>query len=81
LRLCHHTGAECFGGVLIGVVEQHRGKALAHVPFQVIGQHAKKDMRTDPIRQPVIHRANMQIDGFDAAEGAFDMPYVMPLIT
>jgi hypothetical protein len=28
-------------------------------------------MRTDPIGQPVIHGANVQIDGLDAAEGAF----------
>jgi hypothetical protein len=28
-------------------------------------------MRTGPIGQPAIHRANVQIDGFDAAKGTF----------
>jgi len=38
-------------------------------------------MRPHPIGQPVIHRADVQIDGFDAAKGSFDIPYKTPLIS
>ena len=42
----------------------------AHVPFDVIGQHAQKHVRAHPIGQPVMHRTDLQIDRLDAAEGA-----------
>ena len=61
---------QCLSCFLVGVVKQHRRQALTHVPFQVIGEHAQKDMRTDPIGQPVVDRADVQIDGLDAAKGS-----------
>jgi hypothetical protein len=51
------------------------------VPFEVIGQHAKKHMRAHPIGQPVIHRPDMQIDGLDATERPLNVPYITPPIT
>ena len=70
LRLRHHAGTTCLGGLLVVIVEQHRRQALAHVPFEVIGQHAEKHMPAHPIGQPVMHRTDLQIDGLDAAKGA-----------
>jgi hypothetical protein len=40
------------------------------MPFQVIGEHAKKHMGTHAIGQPVIDRPDLEIDGLDAAESA-----------
>ena len=36
------AGALGFGGVLVAVVVEHRRQALAHVPFQIVGEHADK---------------------------------------
>ncbi len=47
------------------VVEEDRGQALAHVPFQIIRQHAQQHMGAHPGRGPMIDRAQFQIDGFD----------------
>ena len=47
----------------IGLVEQHWGEALAHVPLQIIGQHAEQDVRAHPRRGPVEHRTQFEIDG------------------
>ena len=59
---------ERLGGLLVGVVEQHRRQALTHVPFEIVGQHAEEDMRAHAIGQPVIDRPDLEIDGLDAAE-------------
>jgi hypothetical protein len=64
----HHAAAQGFGLLFISVIEQHRRQALTHVPFQVVGQHAKKNMRPHPILQSVVDRPDIQIDGLDAAE-------------
>jgi hypothetical protein len=37
-------------------------------------------MRAHPIGQPMIHWADVQIDGLEAAECPLDIPFVMPLI-
>jgi hypothetical protein len=37
-------------------------------------------MGADPIRQAVVDRSDLEIDGLDGTEGAFDIPFVMPLI-
>jgi hypothetical protein len=44
LGLGDDAGPEGFGGGFIGVVVEHRGEALAQMPFDVIGEHAKKDV-------------------------------------
>src|SRR5678816_1994033 len=48
-------------------------RSVAHVPFQVVGEHAEKDMRAHAIGEPVIDRPHVQINGLDAAEGALDL--------
>jgi hypothetical protein len=49
------------------------------MPFEIIGQHAEEDVRPHPVRQPVMDGPDLQIDGFDAAKGSLDIPFVMPL--
>src|SRR5271165_5606518 len=64
------TGAQRFGGMLVGVVVEHGRQALAHVPFQVVCEHAQKHVGAHTLGQPVIDRPDLEIDGLDAAEGA-----------
>ena len=47
------------------------------MPFDVAGEHAQKDMGAHPRRQPVVDRAEVQIDGLQAAKGALDMGEVL----
>src|SRR6516165_1947233 len=70
-------GALAGGGSGIVVIEQHGSQALAHVPFDVAGEHAQEDMGAHPRRQPVVDWAEVQIDGLQAAEGALDMGKVL----
>ena len=56
----------------LGLVEQHRGEALPHVPFQIIGQHAEQDVRAHPGCGPMEHRTQFEIDSFQRAEGVLD---------
>src|SRR6201987_4038769 len=62
----------CLARRRIGLVEQHRGEAPAHVPLQIIGQHAEQDVRADPWRGPMKHRTQLEIDGLQRAEGVLD---------
>src|SRR5882672_1292453 len=64
------AGALRLGGILVGVVVEHMRQALAHMPFQVVGEHADKHVGAHAIGQPVIDRPDLEIDGLDAAEGA-----------
>jgi hypothetical protein len=41
----HRRDARRLAGGWIGLVEQHRGEAPAHVPLQIIGQHTEQDVR------------------------------------
>src|SRR5215467_12351145 len=70
-------GALAGGGSGIVVIEQHGSQALAHVPFDMAGEHAQEDMGAHPRRQPVVDWAEVQIDGLQAAEGALDMGKVL----
>ena len=54
-RLRHHTDTTCLGS-FCRIIEQHRRQPLAHVPFDVIGQHTEKYMPAHPIGQPVMFR-------------------------
>jgi hypothetical protein len=67
------AGPECFGGRLIGVAVEHQGEALTEMPFNVIGEHAQKDVSAHARRCPVEDRKNLQINSLDAANGAFDL--------
>src|SRR5436189_2371590 len=58
------------GGIV--VIEQHGFEALAHVPFDMAGEHAQEDMGAHPRRQPMVDRSQVQIDGLETAEGALD---------
>ena len=59
-------------GGRIGFVEQHLGEAPAHVPLQIIGQHAEQDVGAHPWCGPVEHRTQLEIDSLQPAEGVLD---------
>src|ERR1700736_3400806 len=65
-------GALAGRGSGIVVVEEDGFEALAHVPFDMAGEHAQEDMGAHPRRQPVMDRAEVQVDGLQAAKGALD---------
>ena len=60
-------------GRLVVIVEQDRGERLAHVPFQIVGQHAQHDMGAHPMAATMMDRPNLEIDGLEAAEGPLDL--------
>jgi hypothetical protein len=62
------AGAQRLGSLLVGVVVEHRGQPLAHVPFEIVRQHTQKHMGAHPVGQPMVDRPDLQIDGLDAAE-------------
>src|SRR5208282_3966945 len=59
LSLCDRALAERLGGLLVGVVVEHGGQALAHVPFEIIGEHAEEDVGTHAVFEPVVDRPDM----------------------
>src|ERR1700730_1868259 len=65
-------GALAGRGSGIVVVEEDGFEALAHVPFDMAGEHAQEDMGAHPRRQPVMDRGEVQVDGLQAAKGALD---------
>ena len=73
LRLGNDAGSEGFGGRLLGVVVEHRGEALAQMPFDVIGEHAQKDVSAYARCGPMEDRPDLQIDGLDTANSTFDL--------
>ena len=50
------------------IIKQDRFEALAHVPFDMAGEHAEEDMSA----RPRVDRQDVQIDGLEAAKGALD---------
>ena len=64
-------GLGAFGTLGTLVVEQHRLEFLAHVPFDVVGQHAKEDVGPNPGFAAVVDGPDLQIHGLETAEGAF----------
>ena len=52
------------------IVEQHGGEHVAHVPFDVAGEHAQQDMGADPAGSIVEDGADLEIDDLAASEGA-----------
>ena len=61
------------GGALgrsgVMVVEEHS----THVPFEVVGEHAQQDVGADPVGRIVMNGAHLEVDGFEATEGALDL--------
>jgi hypothetical protein len=53
-------------------VQQYLFEALAHVPFDMAREHAQEDIGAHSWRQPVVDRAEVQVDGLQAAKGALD---------
>src|SRR6267154_2694566 len=63
---------ECLKPMLFDDDDQHRFEALAHVPFDMAGEHAQENMGAHPRRQPMVDRSQVQIDSLETAEGALD---------
>ena len=66
------AGAERLGGFLVVIVIEHGRQALAHVPFEVVAEHAQEDVGAHPLGQPVVDRADVEVDGLDRADGPLD---------
>src|SRR5271166_6482912 len=72
LSLGDRALAERLGGLLVGVVVEHEGQALAHVPFEIIGEHAEEDVGAHAVFEPVVDRPDMEVDGLDRPDGVLD---------
>ncbi len=57
-------------------VEQERRERLTHVPLDVIGEHAEKDVGTDPIGQVMVDEADLEVEGLVAAKRRLDVGQV-----
>ena len=53
-------------------MEEERRQGVAQMPFDVIGEHAEEDMGAHAVCRPVSDRPDVEIDGFQGPEGAFD---------
>ena len=72
LRFGDDAVASGFGRFLVGIVVEHRLEAGAHLPFDVVGEHAQEDVGANAVGQPMVDRPHLEIDGLQAAEGALD---------
>jgi hypothetical protein len=52
-------------------VEQKGRQRLTQVPFDMVGEHAQKNMRANTVGAPVPNRADFQIHSLHRTEGAF----------
>ena len=59
------------GGIV--VLEQHRGEVALHVPDDVVGQHAQKDMGADAMGPAIVDPADVEVARFEVAEAAFSV--------
>lgn len=48
-------------------------EAPGHVPLQVVGEHADEDVAAQAFVEAVIHRADLELNGFEIAEGLLDL--------
>ncbi|EXI77322.1 MAG: hypothetical protein AW12_03119 [Candidatus Accumulibacter sp. BA-94] len=55
------------------ILEEHRFQTAAHMPFNVIGEHAQEDLRPHPLGAVVEDGSPLQIDHLDRTEGALDL--------
>ncbi len=58
------------------IVEQEWREGFPHMPLDVIGEHAKKDVGTDPIGQVMVDGADLEVDGLVAAKRLLDVAEV-----
>ena len=75
--LLDHRGALSFGGGRVVVVEQERLEGLAHVPLDVVGEHAQQDVGAHPVGAAVVDRPYLQVDGLEGPKGALDLRQVL----
>ena len=66
MRLGDGALAQGFGGGLVVVFIEHGGETRAHMPLDIIGQHAQEHVGADPILEPMMDRPDMQIDRLQA---------------
>ena len=59
--------------LLIGIGKHQFAPGFAHVPLEVVGEHAQEDVRAHPIGCAVMDGAHLQIDGLERTEGALDV--------
>src|SRR5208282_6796464 len=66
-------GGRALGGRGFGIVvlKQHRGEVALHVPDDVVGQHAQKDMGSDAMGPAMVDRTDVEVARFEVAEAAF----------
>src|SRR5262245_53418588 len=65
-------GAQLLTRRLVVVVKKDRGECATHVPFNVVAEHAKEDVSADAIGLAMMDGSDLEVDGFDATEGALD---------
>lgn len=70
LSRCHRIARAL--GCLVGVGEQQLAPGFAHMPFNVVGEHAQQDVRTHPIGAAVVDRTHLQIHRLERAKRALD---------
>ncbi|WP_245272713.1 hypothetical protein [Mesorhizobium sp. LNHC221B00] len=58
-------------------MEQQRRQGLPQMPFDVIGEHAQKDMSAYAWRRPVADRPDFEIDGLQGSEGPLDTRQIL----
>ena len=68
--------AAALGGVLVVVFEEDGSEGAAHVPLDVVGEHAEEDVGAHPVLAPVVDGSE-EFDGLEAAEGALDAGEVL----
>ena len=55
-----------------GVVEQQRRQGVAQMPLNMIGEHAEEDVGPYTVGGPMADGTDIEVDGLEASEGAFD---------
>ena len=53
------------------VVEQDRLERLAHVPFEIVGEHAQQHVGAHAVATTMMDWSDLDIDGLEAAERTF----------
>jgi hypothetical protein len=57
---------------LIVIIEKNGSEELPHMPLDVIGQHARKDVSSNAVGKAMVDGADMQVDRFQTAKSALD---------
>ena len=64
----HHVGTTACRIGLVVIIEEDRGQDLAHVPFDIVGQHAKEDMSLHALSQAMVDGTDLEIDALQASK-------------